>query len=344
MVHVAALLVGLALAGAVPDATPSPRFERCFAAARQALTDGAASPARTGFQACLDVATPGPERWRALLGLALARHATGDLPLALATYQRFLTESADVDDAVWRDRRRDVVTEVATLRARVLETHAEVLVRSATPGAEVALAGVDPAEVQRAPPSYLYLEPGRHVLTVRASDHEPLDVPLEVAAGDAVAVGGDLAPSAPPPPASPPTELAAGGPPEPPEADPIVRRALPELQPDVDYTPHALIGGGVAVVAAGVVFTALALGDADRLETLQGEPLTDDVRAEDARLRARVGDYEVASWILYGVGGAALVAGVVLAVSGGDDDAPGASAVDLVTVPGGAVGRVRVGF
>lgn len=330
-----AFAAALATASLAPAARAGERFEACFESARAALTSGAAGAARTGFEVCLEVADPGPERWRALLGLALSRHAAGDLPLALASYHRFLDESVGTTLAGWPERRATAEAEAASLREKVLVDRAEVKLLSDTPGVAFTVDGAAPAPVQAVLPAWLYLAPGVHELALRADGHAPEIVRLELAAGQAVMTRRDLTPL----PAAEPAPPDVGPDPVP---DPVVRAVEPLPPPPVDYTPHVVIGGGVALLATGAVFTGLALADAGELEDLQDAPLTDAVRARDAKLRSRVDDYQTVSWICYGAGAVAVGVGIALAVTGGDDG--GAPAVDVIGAPGGGLARFRVGF
>jgi|GEM_PF-1173621 len=333
---------------ASPPAVAGARFDACFDEAKRALTAGDGPSARTGFEACLGVADGEGERWRALLGLALARHTSGELAMALTTYRRFLDESAASEDPGWLERRSTAEREAEALSERVLAERAEIVVRSATPGASCEVDGAASDVVHRDLPATLYLAPGERRIRVVAPGFVPEELSVELSAGQRIVVQRDLTPIRPETP-DPPEDVTDRGRDVPGAVGTGPGLKRPGLRAGTtqreapDPAPWIVLGGGVAAVAAGAVCTGLALGDAGRLDELQGEPLDDAVRAEDAKLRGRVRDYETASWVLYGVGAVAVVTGVVLAVT--DDDDTG-SDVDVVVEPrrGGGTAGLRLSF
>jgi len=137
-----------------------------------------------------------------------------------------------------------------------------------------------------------------------------------------------------------PQEGAVGGP------DVAETSAPPPPEPRAGTTGWAswtALGAGTALLAGGAVLGVLsrqAEQDRDDLVARSRDDLIshdDFVRADDdARSRALLAN------VLYGVGGAAVLTGVVLRFV--DDDAPAGAGLHVVPVPGGATLTWRGGL
>ncbi len=188
----------------------------------------------------------------ALFTLAQAEEHLGRLATAERTYESALRDARASGNAA--------VAEAATKALAALEPRVpRIVVRLAAPLASGASATIDGTSV--ALDEATWIDPGEHVVAVRAPDRRPFESHVFVKPGATSEVSARLEaaadqPAATPTPASPPATTShpatspqepptAEAQPEPPEA-PSPHRSLPVAQ-------LLLAGGGVAAIAVGLV-------------------------------------------------------------------------------------------
>jgi tetratricopeptide (TPR) repeat protein len=221
----------------------------------------------------------------------------GDVPAALASYARYLRLEPAATN------RPAVERSVRALEARLAATGLQMLHVTTVPAeAEVA---VDGGASVRAPLDAAFA-PGRHAVGVAAPGRGPATIEILLPADRSLEVNVALEPVVEPPPA--PAALAAK-PPAPP---------LDATRPDHAPQPAErknwlgpIIAGGVGVVAAGA---GLVLGLQAR--NAQNALLAggNDRQQADALASRAQGDATAAN-VLYGVAGAAVLTGGVLAIA-----------------------------
>lgn len=300
-------LVGLE--GSALAKTPREQAGAFAASAEVLASEGKFDAAAALFQRAYEL-DPEPVL---LYNIARMHDRKGDIPAAQAGYERYLAEETDPEG-------------LNRGRARL----AEVLDR--LPGSiEVR---VDPADAvvevdgkRAAGP--VSATPGTHSFVVSREGYRPHAATLEVKPGQAVALEVNLVAL----PAADPVVPAPA-----PVAAPLV--VAKKVRPASRITPWqwVAIGGGAACVVVGGVMTKLAMDDRGRVEsaTRVDGIVTgmSQVAADDLVKKARTKD--AASWALYGVGGAAIVTGVVLAiVDATRGREPAVPAVGVGVVPGG---------
>ena len=101
-----------------------------------------------------------------------------------------------------------------------------------------------------------------------------------------------------------------------------------------------VLGGvGLAAVFAGAVLHGV--GASDREAANDGDLLWTDAQARESDAETKL----TAAYVLYGIGGAAMVTSIILLVTGGSSQPPGSGAhVSPTMVPAGAGVSVRLGF
>lgn len=174
---IGATLLALAIVGLGPGrAAASDRFlaaEREAARGRLLVRIGKLTEGVAALQRAHDI-SPDP-RYRLEIGKAY--EGAGQLPAAIAAYDRFLADGVG-DTRVWEavEKNRD------ELRARLSETHGEVLL-TATPGAdEVYLDELAPENRIRVP-LRTWLPAGEHALLVQEPGFQPTKLSFSVTAG-----------------------------------------------------------------------------------------------------------------------------------------------------------------
>jgi hypothetical protein len=219
------------------------------------------------------------------------------------------------------------------LRARVaqLTFSVEGTVRSSKvfiDGEEVSLALAD---------TKIPIDPGEHLIEVRRDGKVTERREILVDEGETQTIRLRIDDPEPPPPPDPP----------PPPPDPVV--VTPEVPPEdesVRIPAYVVAGVGVAgLLAAGVLWglreSSIAKVRCDDPEEFTGcDPRDVPFAEEGERL-------DVASKVMVGVGGAALVTGVVLWFVLAPDDAPpksGATRAVIDVGPSGAYGALRISF
>ena len=194
-------------------------------------------------------------------------------------------------------------------------------------------------------PFAFWLTPGAHRVRATKEGYHTVSLDVQVPAGEKESMKGiSLEPidaTWGPPKASPSVVQES-----PPEASDASRVAWP---PAVEWT---LIGSGAALSIVAGVIHGLALSRNDELHDLYGAKASypDGSVAKvlyDAAYDEQVRPKENTAYVLYGVGGAAVVTGVILMVvreGTGASDTGGAVNVSAVPVREGAMGMVEVGF
>jgi hypothetical protein len=308
----------MGLAGTALAKTPREQAGAFAASAEVLASEGKFDAAAALFQRAYEL-DPEPVL---LYNIARMHDRKGDLPAARAGYERYLGEETD---PAGQERGRTRLTEVMERMPGSIE------VRVVPADAVVEIDG------QRAT-GLVTATPGTHSVAVSREGFRPHAATLEVKPGQAVAVPVDLVAL----PAADPVRPA----PEPVPAPIVVEK---KARPASRITPWqwVAIGGGAACVVVGGVLTKLAMDDRGRVDsaTRVDGVVTgmSQVAADDLVKKARTKD--AASWALYGVGGAAIVTGVVLAVVDATRGRePAAPAVGVGVIPGGLSFGLSGGF
>ena len=292
-----------------------------YAIGKAALARNDAAGARLAFGRALAAAGAGPERWRILLGLALAHEALEEHVHAVAHYQAFVDESEVSEAEIWQQRRASAQADLRSLVDKLAVDHARVEIRSQPAGARLSVSGTE-LPLRSVTPAVTFLRAGDHDVSMTLDGHEPQSFSIHVTAAERVVVDRTLQPieATPPPAVVLPVALPVAQP-----AD-ATRPADPAPAPtlDEDLSAGAIagwvaIGLGGAALGVGVVVTAVAAGDVAELEDLQSQPGTMQNVARDRELRERVPDFEAAAAAMYISAGALLVTGVMLVLLSGDD-------------------------
>lgn len=215
----------------------------------------------------------------------------GELVEAIAAFEQFV-----VGDVAADERGRAEAT-LRRLRERVAT--GRVVVQVAPFGAAVL---VDGRSVGTAPIAPLALAPGRHEIAARAPGHVAAVRTIDVVGGREATVVLELAAET----------VAPPGTDEPPPSPPVEPRAS-------GYSPWSWVtlGGGLALAAGGTV--AYVLGELDHRNVADtagyGTGAILDMTYKRAHTLEEDGDRKkIAGYALWGVGGAAVVAGTVLLV------------------------------
>lgn len=298
----ALLAICVVLACPPAGAQSEPTAEELLSQGKRALIDKDAPRARAAFEVGLAVAEGAEQRWRMMLGLALALELADDRLGAAYAYRRFLANSLDAPRArsePWLGRRKSVLRDVDRLERDLLVEHARFDLQSDPPGARVI---VDGSLSPFTTPAVIYLTGGQHELRLEREHFQPERLPLTVEPGlrallhrKLVALSPSTAPS-PPSPAPAPIAIA-----------PTSQHEGPHL-----FAPGLLtLGGGVAtLVVAGALHWAAAR-DAEEARGLA--PTSNNIPRDD-QLRARIADYQVGYATCYAIGGALAAAGAAMLI------------------------------
>lgn len=292
-------------------------------------------------------------RWRSMLGIALAYESLGQAEAALEYYRRFgdaFDTYPGVVEERWRKRRAVAEEKVDALEAKILVKNGLVEVASTPAGARVLVEGSAwGADGDASTPFVLCLKPGQWTVTVDLDGYEPTKTTLSVQAGTRQSKSFALKAQAV---AKPLGKIVVTK--KPPVASPS-----PPREPQVDLrkeTKHAgprplwgwiAAGTGVAMLGAGVPFSLMAKSDRDSMGDLDPASNEYDYVNRYRGLDASRKGNQTLSLVLFGVGGAAIVGGVVYLAafadwSGGQQgDARSAKQqapfFGLIPVSGGAV-------
>ncbi len=250
----------------------------------QALADEAAAAFRAGMHEealtllkRLEPRVTGDARARVLRNIARCHEEAGRVLVALGAYDVYLgAERDEARKASARARMAELLLQTGTVSGRC-----------ETEGVELSLLG-QPHPARPCPGTFERLLPGRYVLRGSRAAQPPVDIDVEVAAGEHPSV---LVPAP-----IPGVEAATRPPPKP---------AALEI---TGWTAVAL--GGAGLVAGGVL-TGLAharQGDADDLATRARPGTAGDLRAAEGEARG----LETGSFVSYGVGADLALTGAVL--------------------------------
>ncbi|MBM4371347.1 MAG: hypothetical protein FJ098_06810 [Deltaproteobacteria bacterium] len=191
------------------------------------------------------------------------------------------------------------------VRGKLARDHVEVRILSVPERAVVTFPGEGGPHRFRAPATW-WFTPGSHTVRLTLAGHRDREVALEVKPGPGMTETVTLEPAEVPSTTPGRTEEPGTGP---------VFWAVPAWK-------WALLGGGLALAAGGAA-TWLAgwdrAGELNRSFTGRVAPGQVEARtaAYDRRWRDEVKPLQVSSWVLWGVGGAAAVTGLVLALTDG---------------------------
>lgn len=327
-------VLALALGIAAPARALSPEAEAAYEAGKAALKAERFGPALERFREARRL-SEGVESdvWQMLLAIALTHERMNHPGHAIETYREFL-ERAERHSSVltekWRERRRLAEETVRDLERRTLESMGFVSVVTDPPGAALLVDGrAAGREGDARTPFGVYLPPGPHDVRVEKEGYLPEAETVTVAKGQLSALTLTLAagPAAAEPDEAPPAFDDAA----PPAAN--VLKEAPREAPSV-LGPVALSGTGVALAAAGFLFTLDAAAAEDALAEMKASdppPTQSAWRRESDRLERS----QQVSWVLYGAGAAA-VAGGVLWLFLRDDGGDAPMSLDLRPSPGGA--------
>ena len=188
------------------------------------------------------------------------------------------------------------------------------------------------------------LAKGEHRVLVEAEGYAPSDMVWVARPGEATAA--ELKLSELPPPPAPPVVPEPRPPPEPPSPAAIERESPPEppISPDAETAalleevepsgpgalPWVLLAAGAASAAGGAGMTLWALdarSEADRYDDPAGEDArglsSEDRRRRYVEAEEQVTTRRTVSFVLYGLGAASAVAGIVLLWTGAEEEPGG---------------------
>ena len=187
------------------------------------------------------------------------------------------------------------------------------------PGAKVEIVGAEPF----VPPLAIGISEGSHSVTISAKGHVSKHETVEVRAGKGTSFGSTL------------------------ESKSLPGNGKPVAQPDRSAAIALMVSGGVLLLNGGA-FHIWALDAKDETDKYSSAAQTPWLSEEERRQRH--GDAEddlslrqTVAFLSYGVGGAALIGGVILFVVQTDSE-PGAVKVHAAPTTGGAALFVETGF
>ncbi|MBN2494343.1 MAG: PEGA domain-containing protein [Deltaproteobacteria bacterium] len=255
----------------------------------------------------------------------------GRLEEAVASYESFLSMKAP------RGAKAKARTAIEKLKKELAASARGVIELRVKP--EGARISVDGRFVGRSPCAPIPVEPGVHEVAVEADGHVRAVERVEVSRGGrremVVALGRELSPEPERPPEIRPTSGA-----EPPAA---VEPPTPQVESasaaaDLGLWTWVSLGtGGALVVAASIAY---GLGEADHRKILDAEGYGSggvvDMTQQEAEALEQSGDRKkLAGYVLWGVGGAALAAAVVLFVLDAGDEPADRVRFGASPAPGG---------
>lgn len=257
----------------------------------------------------------------ALLALAACRERAGHLASAWVTYLDVLAQAKAAGDgeraAAAKDRSDALAPRLPRMRIELAPAVATL------PGLVVLRDGqaVDPAVASTSVP----VDPGEHVVTVRATGHVPLERRISAAEGRSDTVTIDrLEPHAPEPAAGADTAGAPTSPPDDPGDGGLTGLQIGGL----------VIGGvGVAALGVGLAFGGVAMSAQGELDDAgydpDGGPCTGPgvTPAECTALYDDASSAATLSTVFTIAGGALAATGLVLVLVGGDDGEPSGTGV-----------------
>ena len=265
-----------------------------------------------------------PSTYQVLYNIAVVYRDKGDRASSLRAFERFLVEGKDNIDA---RRRKDVETEIAKLRDVV----ATVIIRTPVVGADITL---DDLPIGKTPlPQPLLVNVGRHKIeashegyrsdtqfvTLAGRDNRTVDLNLKEIKTDAPPPATTVIVA--PPPTSTATATATMTTPPPPKNESSGYRGLG-------------IGLGIAGVVGLGIGTGFGLAAKSNWDDVKNK-CTPACQTHDQHTKAdRASSFATASTLGFGLGGAALLAGIILiATSGSSDDSKTGSATRIRVTP-----------
>jgi hypothetical protein len=332
------LFLGIGIICSIPLVSFAAETDALYDQARTALRSGDHAAALDGFRTCIKKAEPGPELWRALLGVALTLDYLEQPAGALEYYRRFFAITRphrDVLDERWRTRRETIEGQMKEKGDRLLETHGMVSVVSAPAGASLFVDGQRAGIHQEAvTPFGLYLAPGNHTIRVEHGGHVTEERSVEIESGR---LGSE--------------EFALKGIPT---ADSEVEAPAEEVSVGVSTGPApssfkdnalywGLVAGGTLAMISGVSFTQAALDFRDEQAALDPGMIGVDERYN--QLEDRLRDEERYAWFCYGAGAVMVTIGLKKLFFDGPADPtakqPSGVSTTLVPVRDGIAGQLN---
>lgn len=277
-----------------------------FKAGRALFKKGKYREAADRFQAAYNL-DPAPIL---LYNLARAYEEVPDPERAISFYESYLQRVPDAED------RKDVEYRIGLMRKTIAAARrATVRLTGLPPNARALVDGVE----SKLEDGAIRVEPGKRVIRVDGGPDGPWTRDLDLAKGQVLEVAYGSQPAPPPP---PPTEDDG----------------------TLGTVGWISLGTGAGLIGLGAVFYGQALGAADdwtaaRDQIRSGQALSDDELTALARTKLQAADdvesNGTAAYVLWGLGGAALIVGgtlLVLDIQSGDSEGVEAS---LVPLPGG---------
>lgn len=347
------LVVGLACSAGVAAKTQS-QAAAAYEAGKGELRGGKFDAALKTFREGLGaVETDQLETWQLLLGAALASEKLDRGDEAIEYYRRFLDASEGAEKLLppkWRERRQVVSDAVDELQRKLNLTHGYLTVSSTPAKAAIFVngerAGVDGNATT---PFGLFLQPGRYEIRLERGGYESVLKTIEIEVGKLKPLAlqmEEVVVEAPMPvPAPTPKALKVGQGSEAPLVAARVSLGEPE-ESGLALPGWVLVATGGAVVVGGVVATVMgAMTHSDMANiTAEGTPVTE---AEWNDLSVNLELYNTMSAVMYGVGAAASVAGLVLVMLdtvGAQGEGTSETSFRVAPVPGGAYGHATLRF
>ena len=344
-----AIVVSLSLSSVASAKKTKSQASQAYEAGKQQLRSGKFTKALVTFRQGLDAAeTDQLETWQLLLGASLACEKLKKGADAIEYYRRFLDASEGAEKLLppkLRQRRQVVSDAVDELQRKLNTTHGYLTISSTPPKSALYVnderAGVD---ANATTPFGLFLKPGTYKIRLERSGYEPSLKTIEIEAGKLKPLAIEMVEIvvAPPAPVAPVPVPVAVAPPQPAV---LATVAISEEGSSLQTPGWALVATGGAVVIGGVVTTVLGAMKQTDMSELAAVPGS-VTETEWNRLESDLGLYNTLSGVLYGVGAAAGVAGLVLVMLdtlGEHEDAEQTS-FQLTPVPGGAYGQATLRF
>ena len=269
-----ALLTGVAAAEEAPESSEA--WAAPHERGNELYQRGSYASAVVEFEQARQLGAPAPN----LYNLARAYQQLGQLRHAVEVFDEYLATPGLPDE------RRTTAREH---REEASSALAHITVRSAPPGATIAVVGDD--SIAGVTPATIELDPGEHQIQVSLEHHETATRQVGLDPGEQEELALTLTPVETPP--QPPPEPATPQPPTPPERERRWRGG-----------PWVLFGAGVVVALTGVAFWAAAYS-----QSLQEEPFgsIDDYNWWTGWTY----DMALAGDVVVSVGSAAALAGVI---------------------------------
>jgi len=340
-------LLGVLFVLAPAHATAPASAEAAYEAGKARLKAGDTAGAIDAFKSGLELAgTDEGRRWQLILALGLSFDRAGEPAHAIESYQRFLDQTkahGDILSPKWRNRRELVAQDIKKLEGRIAATHGYVTVLSEPAGAAISLGDVRAGATQDLKsPAGFYLAQGEYRVTLSLDGYAPYQTTIRVSPGGMSPIKATLnrpakATEAPP---FAPTKDEGNADIEAPSTRATSLTAEVDLGEKTPLGPWVVLGSGGALLVAGGVTTALALGAQgdyeDYVDTIPEALPSEDMRSEyydeTQRLSAKRDMYTTMSGVLLGVGVGAAVGGLVWMLMT-PEDTP--AEVSLSPLPGG---------